>query len=49
MCLFPDGEHLPGKGFLTCVAKLALLLQLTLLLHQEEVVGSLVLAFIESY
>ena len=44
----PDREHLSGEGVLSPVAKLALFLQLTLLLHQEEVEGGLVLAFIKS-
>ena len=41
----PDGVELPGKRVLRLVPKLALLLQLRLLLHQEEVEGSLLLAF----
>ena len=49
MTHIPDGKHLPREGFLALVPKLALPLQLTLLLHQEEVVGSLVLAFVKSY
>ena len=45
----PDGEDLPGERILALVPKLALPLQFILLLHQEEVVGSLVLAFVKSY
>ena len=41
----PDGEELPGKRVLGLVPKLALLLQLRLLLHQEKVEGSFLLAF----
>ena len=45
----PYGKHLSREGFLALVPKLALPLQLTLLLHKKEVVGSLVLAFVKSY
>ena len=43
----PDGEDLPRERILALVPKLALPLQFILLLHQEEVVGSLVLAFVK--